>query len=156
MHDPDRRVETGYDEDVIIMQFRLLNPNFVEDVNDLQKILEAAPKYHILVEGGLPGPDAAMEALHELPPDKSSDDKYLFGMQHSGRLIGCFDIVRGYPDSKIAFIGLLLFVESEQGKSHRVEALQYIECLAGQWGCTSLRIAVIESNKIVCENFRNR
>jgi GNAT superfamily N-acetyltransferase len=68
-------------------------------------------------------------------------------MQHSGRLIGCFDIVRGYPDSKIAFIGLLLFVESEQGKSHGVEALQYIECLAGQWGCTRLRIAVIETNK---------
>jgi diamine N-acetyltransferase len=129
------------------MQFRLLNPNSEEDINDLQKILVAAPSYHILVEGDLPGPCVALETLQELPLNKSSDDKHVFAIHHSGKLIGCFDMVKDFPHVKIAFIGLLLFVESEQGKSHGVEALQYIERLASQWGCTHLRIAVIETNR---------
>lgn len=106
-----------------IMKYYRLDPNSECDVNNLQKILMAAPNYYLLLEGNLPGPNEALESLRELPPGKIENDKYFFGIQHSGKFIGFFDVVRNYPKAKIAFIGLLLFVESEQCKSHGVSSL---------------------------------
>jgi GNAT superfamily N-acetyltransferase len=129
------------------LTFHDLHPDSAEDINDLQKVLMAAVDYYLLVEGKSPGPDAAMEVLQELPPGKLQSDKYVYGIQYSGKLIGCFDLVRAYSNPETAFIGLLLLVESEQRKSYGVKALEYIERLAGQWGCICLRIAVIENNR---------
>lgn len=128
------------------LQYHKLKPESENDVNNLQKILMAAPGYHLLIEGSLPGIDYALESLQELPPGKSIEDKYFYGIKKSDNYIGCFDLVRDYPETKIAFIGLLLFIESEQNKSYGVQALQNIKNMAGQWGCTSLRLAVIENN----------
>ncbi len=128
-------------------QYQRLSQESEIDVNNLQKILMAAPRYHLLIEGNIPGTDAALKALQELPPGKSDGDKYFFGIKRSGAYIGCFDLVRNYPESKIAFIGLLLFIESEQNKSYGAQALKYIKSMAEQWGCTRLRLAVIENNK---------
>jgi diamine N-acetyltransferase len=129
------------------MQYHRLYPGSEDDINDLQKIFEAATSYYIQMEGNPPGPNAALEALQKLPPGKIADDKYFFGIKLSSEFIGCFDVVRDYPELKIAFIGLLLFVESEQSKSHGVQALQYIKSMARQWGCFTLRIAVIANNQ---------
>jgi GNAT superfamily N-acetyltransferase len=38
-------------------------------------------------------------------------------------------------------------IESEQKKSYGVQVLQYIISLAKQWGCTRLRLGVIEKNQ---------
>jgi GNAT superfamily N-acetyltransferase len=38
-------------------------------------------------------------------------------------------------------------IESEQNKSYGVQVLQYIKTLAKQWGCTCLRLGVIEKNQ---------
>ena len=129
------------------LQYHKFRPDSENDVNNLQKILMAAPGYHLLTEGNLPGIDAALETLQELPPGKTIDDKYFYGIKIFNNYIGCFDLVRDYPEPKIAFIGLLLFIESEQNKSYGVHALQYIKSMAEQWDCTRLRLAVIENNQ---------
>ena len=129
------------------MQYLRLYPESVEDVNKLQKILIAAPSYFIQLKGKHPGPDAAMEVLRKLPPGKTNNDKYVFAIQYDNEFIGCIDLVRDYPDSKTAFIGLLLFIESEQNKFHGPKALKQINSLAIQWGCIKLRIAVIDKNQ---------
>lgn len=129
------------------MQYHRLHPDSKTDINNLQKILTAAPGYYLLLEGKLPGPDTAMEELKQLPPGKSESDKYFFGIQHAGEYIGCFDLIRDYPESKIGFIGLLLFAESEQSKSYGVNALKYIKSMASQWGCTRLRLVVVRKNR---------
>jgi|WetSurMetagenome_2_1015567.scaffolds.fasta_scaffold294576_2 diamine N-acetyltransferase len=129
------------------LQYYRLNPESEKDVNILQKILSAAPGYYLLLEGNLPNPDAALKELKEVPPGKSAYDKFFYGIQLSGKYIGCFDLIRNYPDSKTAFIGLLLLIESEQNKSYGVQVLQYIKNLAKQWGCSRLRLGVIEKNQ---------
>jgi diamine N-acetyltransferase len=129
------------------LQYHRLSPESENDVNNLQSILMAAPGYHLLLEGKLPDPDAALKELKESPSGKAESDKYFFGIQLSGKYIGCFDLIRNYPDSKTAFIGLLLLIESEQNKSYGVQVLQYIKTLAKLWGCTSLRLGVIENNQ---------
>ncbi len=68
-------------------QYHRLSKESENDVNRLQKILMAAPSYHLLKEGNLPGTDAALKALQELPPGKSEGDKYFFGIKRSGDYI---------------------------------------------------------------------
>jgi len=107
----------------------------------------AAPGYYLLLEGKLPGPDEALKELRDLPPGKSKGDKYFYGIERTGKYIGCFDLVQDYPEPKIGFIGLLLFVEPEQGKSHGAQVLKYIKRIAGKWGSTRLRVAVVGKNR---------
>ena len=125
---------------------RRLSAAAFADVRDLQSVLAAAPAYSLLVEGRPPAPTAADDLLAALPPDKSHVDKFVFGFYDVSGPIGCADVIRGYPTAEVAFIGLLAFAEPEQGKSHGVRALRQIEELAKSWGCTALRISVIETN----------
>ncbi|EPG42647.1 hypothetical protein F907_00071 [Acinetobacter colistiniresistens] len=61
-------------------------------------------------------------------------------------MIGCIDILQGYPESSIVFIGLLLFIESHQGLGYGSQAVNFISGLAHTWGGDRLRIAVVQSN----------
>jgi GNAT superfamily N-acetyltransferase len=113
---------------------------------ELQNVLSAAPEYSLIVEGKLPSSTAAAELFAELPPGKSYVDKFVFGFLDAKGMVGCAEVIRGYPTEKVAYIGLLLFAESEQGKSFGPYALDMIEPIASAWGCTALRIAAIETN----------
>ena len=128
------------------LAWRRLSATVIADVRDLQRVLAAAPAYTLLVEGRLPAPAAADELLAALPPGKSHVDKFVLGFYDDRGAIGCADVIRGYPTPQVAHVGLLVFAESEQGKSHGVAALRHIEDLAKSWACTALRIAVIETN----------
>jgi len=63
------------------MQYHRFYRESESDVNNLQKILTASPGYHLLLEGKLPGPDAALKELKDLPPGKLESDKYFYGIQ---------------------------------------------------------------------------
>lgn len=117
-----------------------------EDMRPLQSVLEGAPSYSLLVEGRPPSPQAACEMMASLPPGKTHADKFVLLVCEEGGAIGCADVIRGYPDDHVAFIGLLLFVETAQGKSCGPRALREVESLGASWGCTLMRIAVIEHN----------
>lgn len=79
------------------------------DIERLQAVLEDAPGYSLAVEGKLPAPSAAMELLGPLPPGKNHSDKFVFEISYDVEAVGCIEMVRGYPEGDIAFIGLLLF-----------------------------------------------
>ena len=123
-----------------------LSANSVDDVRELQAVLAAAPGYSLLMEGKQPTPSAAEELFAARPPGKSLADKFVLGFYGASGMFGCADVIRYYPTQQVAFIGLLLLVEAEQGKSYGVHALQHIKDMAKSWGCTGLRIAVIEHN----------
>ena len=78
-----------------------------------------------LATGRPPQLNAARDLLQELPPGKSSQDKFVLGFVrvHSA-LIGVLDTVRGYPDPGTWYIGLLMFIPQERGKGlgHQVQA----------------------------------
>jgi GNAT superfamily N-acetyltransferase len=56
------------------------------------------------------------------------------------------DLIRGYPEPHIAFLGLLLFSETHQGQGLGKLALTHIANLSRSWGCTALRLSVIDKN----------
>lgn len=128
------------------LTFAALNPDAPEDLDRLQRLLEAAPAYSLVAKGHLPLPTAALETFGELPPGRSAADKLVGGYWVGDELVGCVDVCRGYPESHIAYVGLLLFAEPFQRRGLGRQALQQLRSVASSWGCTVLRIAVLARN----------
>lgn len=51
-----------------------------------------------------------------------------------------------YPDTDIAFIGLLLFREGFQGRGFGPRVLRLAEAIGTGWRCRALRIAALDTN----------
>ena len=122
-------------------------PRTPQQMSALQRVLEGAPGYFHRLTGRGPSPEAAEDLLAALPPGKTPDDKYVFGVYLSRELIGCIDIIRRYPSNACAFIGLLLVGEPWQRRGFGRAAYQELEAFARRWPeCHFLRLAVAETN----------
>ena len=129
-----------------LLDFRPMNAELDQDVQALFSLLERAPGYSDLVEGRPASVQDAHETLAGLPPGKHIADKLAGGYYLQNRLVGCLDLIRGYPANDTAYIGLLLFAEDEQGKGLGVQALAHVRQMAQAWHCSALRLAVVGTN----------
>ncbi|WP_322013533.1 GNAT family N-acetyltransferase [Paraburkholderia sp. J12] len=129
-----------------MLTLHLIDRQSPNDIERLQTVLEGAPGYSLAVEGKLPAPTAAIEVLEALPPGKSHADKFVYEITQDAEAIGCIELVRGYPQAGIAFIGLLLFRESSQGQGLGPQVLRLTEAIALGWQGGALRIAVLDTN----------
>jgi GNAT superfamily N-acetyltransferase len=116
-------------------------------MRDLQRVFEDAPGYFERTTGVPPGPAEAQSTYSILPEGKGYPDKFVFGIYASDTMVGCADLVRGYPDPATATLGLLLISEPHQGRGIGRQAHQLIEGFAQDWGtCERMRIGVVRSN----------
>ncbi len=113
----------------------------------LQAILEEAPGYSVAVTGLPPAADAGRALLEELPVGTDERNKYVFAVREGDELVGCADVLRGYPEPTTAFLGLLLIAESRQGEGLGRRVSSALESVMREWGCTKVRLAVVESNE---------
>lgn len=118
-----------------------------EKMLELQAVLEEAPKYSVTQTGHPPGKAEAQSVLTALPPDRGYEDKFVFGVYLENKMIGCVDIIRSYPDSKTAMLGLLLLSEDYQGRGFGSSAYLRAEEVVGRWaGCEKIRIGITRTN----------
>ena len=59
----------------------------------LQCVLEAAPAYYQSVTGAPPCGALAQSMFTALPPDKTYDDKFVWGLYAGDAMIGCADVI---------------------------------------------------------------
>jgi RimJ/RimL family protein N-acetyltransferase len=117
------------------------------DTLGLQKVLEAAPQYSFNVSGAPQPPNAAEEVFSALPDNFASSNKFVFGIELNSSLIGCIDLLRGFPKPETAMIGLLLLREPHQRKGFGQRAYLQVEDKLRAWPeITKVRISVVESN----------
>lgn len=55
------------------------------------------------------------EDLEATPPGKSSDDKYYVGFFDGEKLVAVLDLIDGYPDDNVAYIGFFMLAKEYQG-----------------------------------------
>jgi len=128
-----------------------------EEMGQLQRVLESAPRYTHLVTGALAGPADAQSAYTALPEGKGYEDKFVFGIFLEEQMVGCADLIRGYPDSHTAHLGLLLIAEDHQGRGCGTAAYQEIENTVRAWGtCWRMRLGVIRTNSPALAFWRHR
>src|SRR3954468_18143320 len=63
----------------------------------LQRVLEDAPRYAERITGAPPGPADAQSTYTVLPEGKGHEDKFVYGIDAGGEMIGCADVIRGWP-----------------------------------------------------------
>jgi len=117
------------------------------EMADLQRVIEAAPGYAQLVTGVPPGPADAQSTYSILPEGKSYDDKFVFGIYLGAQMIGCADVIRGYPNHSTAYLGLLLIAEPFQVRGVGRASFVELESVVARWsGCDRIRLSVIRTN----------
>jgi diamine N-acetyltransferase len=113
----------------------------------LQCVLEAAPDYFERVTGAPPGGAEAQSTFTALPPDKTYADKFVWGLYEGEAMIGCADVIRGYPVPEKAVIGLLLLAQPWQRRGlGRAFAALVEQAIAGWPEIERFRIGVVASN----------
>ncbi|HVP86589.1 MAG TPA: GNAT family N-acetyltransferase [Casimicrobiaceae bacterium] len=114
----------------------------------LQCVFEAAPDYFALVNGAPPGRAEAQSTFTALPPNKTYEDKFVWGLYAGEAMIGCADVIRGYPVREKAVIGLLLLAQPWQRRGLGRAFAQLVEQAIGVWPeIERLRIGVVAVNE---------
>jgi uncharacterized protein len=132
-----------------VVTIRLLQGEPAE-MRDLQRVLEEAPTYANRITGVPPGRADAQSTYTVLPEGKSYDDKFVFGIYFAAEMVGCADLIRGYPDFATALLGLLLVSEKRQRQGIGNNAYALIEQFIRDWRtCDRVRIGVVRTNEAV-------
>lgn len=118
-----------------------------QEMDDLQRVLEEAPRYAMTQTGHPPGSADAQSIYSILPPNKGYEDKFVYGVYVGDEMVGCVDLIRAYPDSKTAMLGLLLVSESRLGLGIGSEAFRCVEDTVRRWaGVEKIRIDITGTN----------
>lgn len=116
----------------------------------LQRVFDGAPDYAMRIMGHPPSRDEAHTTTSTFPPDIGYKDKFVYGIYFGEEMVGCVDLIRGYPDNKTAMLGLLLLMEKYQKIGLGNETYQQVEKIVINWGMIEkIRIGVVGTNDIV-------
>ncbi|MES3004421.1 MAG: GNAT family N-acetyltransferase [Pseudomonadota bacterium] len=121
-----------------VVTYRPLDPCDAQDLAVCQAVFREAPSF-VYPTGGRPATDAdVVEMFTRLPKSVSPADMHVCAIDKDGTTCGFHALLRGYPDSRTAYIALLLLIEKEQSRLLGAQALRHIESEAKSWGCTTL------------------
>jgi len=86
-----------------------------EDVDEIYNLCLTNPLYYEYCPPA-PTKESVLEDLFALPPNVTMEDKYFVGFFEKGRMVALMDLIDGYPEEKIAFIGFFMTDASVQNK----------------------------------------
>lgn len=118
-----------------------------DEMAALQRVFDDAPRYAQLLTGAPPGAADAQSTYTILPDGKTYDDKFVVGVFDGAAMVGCIDVIRGWPEAGTAHVGLLLVAEAHEHRGIGRAAVARLEAMIVDWGtCTSLRLGVLRDN----------
>ena len=85
------------------------------DTADLQRLILRCADFQILVTGAQPGPNAASDLLADVPPGHPISGKMVIGVEVAKDLVGVLDLLVGYPEPDIWYLGLLMLAPEARG-----------------------------------------
>lgn len=137
--------ETAFDIESRDYSVHLLS---LEDVKAIQALYDQCVDYMLLVDGHPAGKNAAEEEFKDLSPGISLDDRFMFGIIDAiGELTGVLDVLRGYPDQGIWWIGLLLLVPEMRSQGIGKKVLQGLTGYIRASGGKAIMLGVVKENE---------
>ena len=127
------------------------------EISDVAKVYELCRNNSLYYQYCPPfvSEQSIIDDMNALPPNKDMCDKYYMGYYDDGTLIAVMDLIVGYPDESIAFIGFFMTDISIQntgvGSSIIEELCEYLP----QTGIKSIRLGWVKGNP-QAENFWHR
>lgn len=111
----------------------------------VQTLLDAIPTYYLLIDG-VPNAGSAKAVFEELPPGRTYEDKHVLLIEEDGIPAGVIDLVIGYPQDKVAYIGLLVLDECRQGRGLGKATYQLLENYIRGFEVDSIQLGVNDTN----------
>jgi len=131
-----------------------LSPVTPDEVDDLQAVIESDPEYVERVTGLPPGPADAQSLLMMRPPDLPEERKTVLAVRCDGVVVGIVDVLRGYPERHVAYLGLLQIRGDLQRRGLGHAAHDALLDVVGDWTeIQRLRLAVLATNSEAAEPF---
>ena len=119
----------------------------LEDVEDLQVLYDACYKFSLLCDGVKPSSTAAYDEFFALPPKKTKDDKFMFGLvKDDGAIEGVIETIRAYPDEKTWWIGLMMISPELRGRNIGRAFFEWFEHFVSRQYASTIMLGVIEAN----------
>ena len=124
---------------------KILSPKEIYSVQDLW---ERCSDFSMLVEGRPPDKNAGHGVFFDLPPNKSIEDKLVFGAYNEeSSLVAVMEIVKDYKEVGEWIIGLMMLDPKERGQGLGKKLHEFIKDYAGEHHADKLRLAVVEENQ---------
>lgn len=119
-----------------------------EDAPILQKLYQQCTEFAILTDGVPPSPTAALDEFQDLPPGKTTQDKFIFGLFDSGKvLLGMIESIRHYPDNQTWWLGLMMLAPEYRGKGLGADFYRAFEGWVSAQNIAKISLLAIEVNK---------
>lgn len=112
------------------------------DVAPLQGLFDGDPEYFDINGRAFP----VEEMRDALPPGRARDDKFLFVLERNGRPEGLIDIIRGYPEPHIWYLGFIFLSKAVRGGGQGRRCLHALYDWVRAQGGTAIRLGVVEPN----------
>ena len=112
------------------------------DVPALQVLFDEDPEYFEINGRAIP----VEEIRAALPPGRTADDKLLFVLERDGRAEGMIDVIRGYPEPHIWYLGFIFLSKRVRGGGQGRRCLHALYDWVRAQGGTVIRLGVVEPN----------
>ena len=116
-----------------------------EDIDEIYDLCLSNPLYYEYCPPAATK-EGVLEDLFALPPNTAVEDKYFVGFYEKGRMVAVMDLIDGYPEERIAFIGFFMTDGSIQnkglGSAIISEVVDYLKCM----NYLAVRLAWVKGN----------
>ena len=93
-----------------------------------------------------PTKEQVLNDLHITPPGIALSDKYYIGFYRNETLIAVMDLIDGYPEPEVAYIGFFMMNKDVQGKGIGTEIIRETSAYLKTAGKTAVRLAIDKGN----------
>ncbi|MDZ4870226.1 MAG: GNAT family N-acetyltransferase [Alphaproteobacteria bacterium] len=117
------------------------------DTRELQALFDADPDYFEMAHARPAAMDEVDQIRKALPPEKTQADKFLhLIIDERNRIAGLTDIIRGFPEPHIWYLGFLYLAKAARGQGLGRRVLQALYPWVRANRGTALRLGVVEEN----------
>lgn len=90
--------------------------------------------------------EQVLNDLHITPPGVNIADKYFVGFFNDAEMVAVLDLIDGYPESDLAYIGFFMMNATLQGKQIGSAIIQDVCAYLKQIGKTAIRLGIAKDN----------
>lgn len=96
--------------------------------------------------GAEPTREQVLQDLHILPPGKEASDKYYLGFFREDALVAVMDLIDGYPEPDVAFIGFFMMNIALQGRQLGSAIIRQTAAYLKASGNKAIRLGIDRDN----------
>ena len=124
------------------LEVRKMNDGDADEILNL--CLENTQYYEYC--GKLPSRELILNDLHITPPGVHESAKYYVGFYENGMLAAIMDLIDGYPQEDIAFIGFFMMKKNMQGKNTGSRIIRDTSGYLKETGKTAIMLGIDKDN----------